>query len=156
MLRRLLLMGCSAVLAMGAMGQQALVPAGGESSGTGGTVSWTVGQVDYEATLAAGGSVQRGVQQPYEWLVTSAPEAQQPSVIVWPNPAVDAVQVSWEAPLPAPAHYALYSASGALVQQGAVAGTTVTVPLAAQASGTYVLVITTQGAPYNRITLQKR
>lgn len=156
MLRICLFIACSALPVLGAMGQQALVPAGGESSGTGGTVSWTVGQVDYEATLTAGGSVQRGVQQAYEWLVTSAPDAQMPAVSVWPNPAVDAVQVSWEAPLPGPAHYALYSASGALVQQGAVAGTTVTVPLAAQASGTYVLVITAQGGPYNRITLQKR
>lgn len=136
--------------------QQAIAPAGAESAGGGGTVSWTVGQVAYEATLAPGGSVQRGVQQPYEWLVTSAPEAQEPHVNVWPNPAGEAVQVSWDAPLPGPAHYALYTASGALVQQGAVTGTSLTVPLAAQASGTYLLLITAQGGPYNRITLQKR
>lgn len=155
MLRAGLLWTCVSITFI-VRGQQAISTTGDESMGSGGTVSWTVGQVDYEATLATGGSVQRGVQQPYEWLVTSAPEAQMPVVSVWPNPAVDAVMVSWEAPLPAPAYYALYSGSGALVQQGGVAGTTVTVPLAAQASGTYVLVITAQGAPYNRITLQKR
>ncbi len=137
-------------------GQQAVAPAGGESTGGGGTVSWTVGQVDHEATLASGGSVQRGVQQPYEWLVTSAPDAQEPIVNVWPNPADDAVQISWGGPLPALARYTLYAASGALVRQGAVAGTTLTVPLAAEASGTYVLLITAQGDLYNRIILQKR
>ncbi len=137
-------------------GQQTIAPAGGESTGIGGTASWTVGQVDHEATLTPGGSVQRGVQQPYEWLVTSAPDAQEPIVNVWPNPTEDAVQISWWAPLPALARYTLYTAAGAVVQQGAVAGTTLTVPLAAQASGTYVLLITAQGDLYNRIILQKR
>lgn len=137
-------------------GQQAVTPAGGESTGGGGTVSWTVGQIDYDATLATGGSVQRGVQQPYEWLVTLTPDAQEPSVSVWPNPATEAVQISWASPLPGPAHYTLYTAAGALVQQGPVTGTSVSVPLAAQASGTYLILITAQGDLYNRITIQKR
>lgn len=50
--------------------QQTAATSGGDATGTGGMVSWTLGQSAYEPTTGSGGSVYRGVQQPYEWLVT--------------------------------------------------------------------------------------
>ena len=46
--------------------QQAVSTAGGETNGTGGTVSYTVGQVAYTTNTENDGTVSQGVQQPYE------------------------------------------------------------------------------------------
>ena len=53
-------------------GQQAVVTAGAEATGTGGTVSYSVGQVVYQTHAGTNGSVAEGVQQPYEISVLSS------------------------------------------------------------------------------------
>ncbi|MEE4177590.1 MAG: hypothetical protein V2I46_08780, partial [Bacteroides sp.] len=47
-------------------GQEAVVPAGGNATGSGGSVSYTAGQVFYLIHSGPSGSVSQGVQQPYE------------------------------------------------------------------------------------------
>ena len=47
-------------------GQQAVVPAGGNATGSSGNVSFTVGQVAYNTNDNANYSVAEGVQQPFE------------------------------------------------------------------------------------------
>lgn len=47
-----------------ALAQQNIVPAGGEASGTGGSVSFSIGQLDAFTVTGSGGSVQHGLQQP--------------------------------------------------------------------------------------------
>lgn len=137
-------------------GQQAVVPAGGEATGSGGTVSWTLGQVDYEASQSSGGNVQRGVQQPYEWLVMSADEAARPTVSVWPNPTADQVRLEWNEPLPAGARFLVSSSTGALIDEGPVTGTTLTIQLERQASGQYVVRIMSRDRILNTLTLQRQ
>lgn len=139
-----------------ACGQEAVVPAGTDGSGAGGTVSWSLGQVGYEATQADGGSVSRGVQQPHAALATAVPQMAAPVVAVWPNPAQDAVQLRWEKPLPAGAAYALHAATGALLQHGALRGSAAHIPLHTVAVGSYLLLITAPGRPHERFTIQKQ
>lgn len=49
-----------------AQAQEAVATAGGNSSGTNGNVSYTVGQVVYTTNTGTTGSVAQGVQQPFE------------------------------------------------------------------------------------------
>jgi len=51
--------------------QEALPATGGNASGKGGSVSYTIGQVFYTANTAGNGSVAQGVQQPYEITVAT-------------------------------------------------------------------------------------
>ena len=54
---------------------QATIPAsGGNASGSGGSVSYTVGQIGYNTFSGAGGSSAQGVQQPFEISVATAIE----------------------------------------------------------------------------------
>jgi hypothetical protein len=46
--------------------QESPTAAGGEATGTGGTASYSVGQVVYTTATGTNGSVAQGVQQPYE------------------------------------------------------------------------------------------
>jgi hypothetical protein len=75
-----------------AQAQQAIVAAGGTASGTGGTVSYSIGQVVYTTATGSNGSVAQGVQQTYEiTTVTGIEEAKGISLEVsaYPNPTTD-------------------------------------------------------------------
>ena len=50
----------------GIYAQEALITAGGNASGSGGSISYSVGQVVYTTNTGANGSGAQGVQQPYE------------------------------------------------------------------------------------------
>jgi len=69
---------------------QAIIPAsGGFASSSGGTVSYTIGQVFYTSQSGTNGSVTEGIQQPYEIsVVNGTEEAREINLIlsVYPNP----------------------------------------------------------------------
>lgn len=72
--------------------QNGVVPAGGEASGSGGSVSYTLGQMSYLPLDGTNGSVAQGVQQPYEiFVVTGIEQAAgiDLNLSVYPNPATD-------------------------------------------------------------------
>ena len=73
--------------------QESPTTAGGEAGGSGGTASYTVGQVFYTTQTGTNGNgVVQGVQQPYEIsVVTGIPEAKgiNLSVSAYPNPVTD-------------------------------------------------------------------
>jgi len=62
---------------------------GGEATGSGGSVSYSVGQVDYINSSGTGGSVNQGVQQPYELFVAGISEGGLISLNMYPNPTSD-------------------------------------------------------------------
>jgi hypothetical protein len=69
-----------------AFAQKSVVATGGNATGTGGTASFSVGQISYKSPT--GNTVSDGVQQPFEiqTLGTSDFEAIQLEMIVYPNP----------------------------------------------------------------------
>ncbi|WP_396178368.1 T9SS type A sorting domain-containing protein [Flavobacterium sp.] len=69
-----------------AFAQKSVVATGGNATGTGGTASFSVGQISYKSPT--GNTVSDGVQQPFEIqnLGTSDFEAIQLEMIVYPNP----------------------------------------------------------------------
>jgi hypothetical protein len=76
----------------GLQAQEALPTAGGEAIGSGGTASYTVGQVGYTTHTGTTGSVAESVQQPYEISMTTGLEGSQGIdlfISVYPNPATD-------------------------------------------------------------------
>ncbi|MFC6096440.1 T9SS type A sorting domain-containing protein [Flavobacterium qiangtangense] len=72
--------------------QQSANATGGKASGSGGTVSYSVGQVAYTSLAGSNGSVSQGVQQPFEISeVLSIEGAEHISLnpTAYPNPAKD-------------------------------------------------------------------
>jgi hypothetical protein len=86
---------CLLFLAFGMAGlraQEAQPAAGGEASGSGGSVSYSVGQVVYSTVSGSSGSSNQGIQQPYEIVVeTALDEAKgiELKVLAYPNPVQD-------------------------------------------------------------------
>lgn len=72
--------------------QETIPAAGGNASGSGGSVSYSVGQLVYNTNGGSNGSVAQGVQQPYEIsVVTSIEEATDIDLVcsAYPNPATE-------------------------------------------------------------------
>ena len=77
----------------GLQAQEAVLAAGGDASGSGGSISYSVGQVTYTTSTGTNGySVAEGVQQPYE-IQTPTGLDEAPGIQLecqaYPNPAKD-------------------------------------------------------------------
>ncbi|MBS3777171.1 MAG: T9SS type A sorting domain-containing protein [Bacteroidales bacterium] len=73
----------------GLRAQEAQPATGGEASGSGGSVSYSVGQVVYTTVSGSSASSNQGIQQPYEIVVeTALDEAKgiELNVLAYPNP----------------------------------------------------------------------
>lgn len=114
---------CTGVLLSGvAFGQQNTVASGGEASGSGGTVSYSIGQIDYSSASGADGNINQGVQQPFEIFSVGLADVQfDISATLFPNPAVNQVVLSIEAweNYKNPS-FRLTDEQGRIVQQGTI------------------------------------
>lgn len=74
-----------------AYSQQSVVVAGGNATGSGGSSSYSVGQISYVSLSGANGSVLQGVQQPYEVTTLGNDEFKGIDLVMtaYPNPTVD-------------------------------------------------------------------
>jgi hypothetical protein len=76
-------------------GQQGTDASGGLATGAGGSVSYSVGQIDYITSLSLNGIITQGLQQPYEiLLITEVNESRiDLNISVYPNPTVDNLSI---------------------------------------------------------------
>lgn len=82
-----------------AIAQESANATGGNALGSGGSVSYSVGQVAYQTHTGTSGSVAEGLQQPYEIsVVTSSEEITLIGIDIqaYPNPATDFLILSVE------------------------------------------------------------
>jgi len=78
-----------------AYGQSNTVSSGGDASGAGGSVSYSVGQIDYITATGSGGNATQGVQQPYEIFVGYEDLTIDLQANLFPNPAALSVQLNF-------------------------------------------------------------
>ena len=78
------------------VGQQTIDTSGQNATGTGGSVSYSVGQIVYTTNSGTNGSVAQGVQQPYEISVVLGIHAADAITILatlFPNPTTDVITI---------------------------------------------------------------
>jgi hypothetical protein len=75
--------------------QQSTNSSGGNATGSGGKVSYSVGQIVYTSTAGSGGSASQGVQQPYEIFTLGIDDFSNINLtmIVYPNPTTTLVNL---------------------------------------------------------------
>jgi len=126
----------------GVHAQEALPASGGNASGSGGSVSYTIGQVVYTTIAGINGSVAQGVQQPYEIsVVTGLAEAAGINLIcsAYPNPAKEYVTLRIENCDTENMIYQLYDDSGKLLEKKKVEGTETRIHMTNLVIATYFL-----------------
>jgi hypothetical protein len=86
----MILLGLSATFA-----QQSVNASGGNATGSGGTVSYSVGQIDYKSYVGTNGSSNEGVQQPFEFYTVGIFETfASYEVSLFPNPSSSFINLS--------------------------------------------------------------
>jgi hypothetical protein len=89
----LLIIGLSNTI--GANAQQNTVSSGGIASGSGGTVTYSMGQVAFISSTGSNGNVNQGVQQPYEIYSLGINESVFSfDLSVFPNPTTDVLNLT--------------------------------------------------------------
>ena len=96
MAKKFIILMITSVLSFSLFGQSTVVPAGGTASGSGGSVTYTVGQIANQKVDGNGLYIIEGVQQPYEIQVVGVDNYPgiNLSAKVYPNPTIDKVVLS--------------------------------------------------------------
>lgn len=100
-------------------GQSAISAAGGTATGSGGTVTYTVGQVAYSTFTGSSGSVAQGVQQPWEISTVTAIEKTEGIALemsVYPNPTGGELKLTIKEFNDKNLRFRLYDMNGLLLQ----------------------------------------
>lgn len=124
-----------------ATGQTAFVTAGGDHQSAAGSLSWSMGQIAVQQHSNNTGTVNEGVQQPYESLTVAVPDG--PMVDghwrLYPNPTRTGVQVESSSWLPEQATIILSHADGRSSSVSFLTSSKGWIDLSTVAAGVYVL-----------------
>ena len=124
----------------GLQAQESVNATGGNASGSGGTVAYSVGQVVYTTNTGANGSVAQGVQQPFEISVVLAIEEAQGinlSVSAYPNPTTDYLTLEVNEFELSNLNFQLYDISGKLLQSEKITGNQTSIVMSNLVPATY-------------------
>lgn len=125
-------------------GQANTVSSGGNNSGSGGSVSFTVGQIDYTSQSGTSGNVNQGVQQPYEIFAVSGIDelGYGISLTVGPNPTTDKLILTVQNPEQSELSYSLTDNNGKIVLSKVKLQQTAEIDLSTYPVGMYQLIVT--------------
>lgn len=132
-------------LSMTIEAQNTITTSGGNATGSGGTVSYTVGQIANNTLSGTNGNIIQGVQQPYEISVATAlEESKDINLIcsVYPNPTNNFLTLKAGDYENSKFSYWLYGVSGNLIETKKILTNEIQISLENQVAGSYFLKIT--------------
>jgi hypothetical protein len=119
---------------------QAFTAAGGDASGSGGTVAYSVGQIVYTTNIGTTGSVEQGVEQAYEIYSVGIKEtALKISLSIFPNPTDDYLTLKVEDYNNEALSYYLIDEQGKLVLNEHITNQDTQLAMSSLARGTYFI-----------------
>lgn len=128
----------------GLYAQEAVVAGGGNASGSGGTVSYSAGQLVYSSSGGSNGSVVAGVQQAYIISVSTGIDNKEIDLTynVYPNPTTDYLNLKIVGIEKATYNYQLFDISGKMLESGIIASEETSISVKALTKGNYLLKVT--------------
>jgi opacity protein-like surface antigen len=131
-------------LGLTAQAQQATTATGGNTSGSGGTVAYSVGQIIYTTNTGTTGSVAQGVQQPYEISIVLgvADNSIKLELTAYPNPTTNYLTLSVGNAELSTLNFQLYDISGKLIESRKIISCIETVAMENLPTATYFLKVT--------------
>jgi hypothetical protein len=138
---------------------QSVVPAsGGTGAGSGGSISFTVGQVSNNSTEGKSNYSIEGVQQPYEIsVVNSLPELRESGVTLnaFPNPTKQHLKLSIDGELHENLSYTIYGMKGEILQSHKITSSETSLDLINYPTGTYLLKVLESTRPIKTFRIVK-
>jgi len=138
---------CAAILLFsivntGLLAQEVIPTSGGSATGSGGSASYTVGQVVYKTNNGTNGSLAQGVQQPYEISVVIGIEDAKGISLecsVYPNPTRNQLILKIEDYSYRTLRYQIYDMNGKLLLSNELNSAQTEIPVTSLSSATYLL-----------------
>lgn len=123
--------------------QVSMAGSGGDATGPGGKVSFTVGQIDYVSSGGGGATVAQGVQQPYEIFSSSVEDIKgiELSASVMPNPVEDVLTLTVDEKSHQNLRWSLFDMQGRQIGDNAITAAVTTFEMSELSSGIYFLKI---------------
>lgn len=132
-----------AILGMSSlMSQEAIPVTGGEAFGSGGSVSFSIGQTFFSSHLHDSGIVTEGVQQPYElFIITNIDEIDGIELLMsaYPNPVNDLLNLKVEKAHQEEMSWQLYNMAGTLIDSGRITSTITDISMLDKKTSVYFL-----------------
>jgi hypothetical protein len=122
--------------------QESIPVTGGNASGTGGTVSYSVGQIACNVFSGSNGTIIQGVQQPYEISVVTAIENAGEIITeskVYPNPTDGRIKLIVESSGNENLRFCLYDISGVVLQEKKIENRETEIIIENNSSSVYLL-----------------
>ncbi len=124
-----------------ASAQQAVVAIGGDAIGSNGSSSYSIGQVAYMNVTGTNGSINQGVQQPFEIFTLGEDEFPEIQLMmsVYPNPTASFVTLSIQNYSLENVHFELFDLNGRLIQSQSITTSETQIAMEHLASAVYLI-----------------
>ena len=121
--------------------QETIPTSGGDATGTGGSSSYSVGQIVYTTHTGSNGSISQGVQQSYEifTLSNASLSTVNLSATTYPNPTSDYVVLAISDINLTDLSYALYDIQGKPIAKATISSKDTQIDMHGLSAGTYLL-----------------
>ena len=120
--------------------QEAVTASGGNASGSGGSISYTVGQVVYTSNKSSSGSISQGIQHPFEISIVSGIEDLQGiTLTAFPNPTTNYLTLKIENKEEKQFVALLFDINGKQLSKQIIANSETTIPMEQFSVSTYFL-----------------
>jgi hypothetical protein len=150
------ILAAALLLCMGSRAQEGTTSGGGVATGSGGSASYSAGQVVYVFNSAGNGSEWQGVQQAYELQTTGVSDPNfEVTLAAFPNPASSFLELQVKN-FKAGLLYSLFDAQGKQIDSRSINAGRTQLDLRALPAATYLLSITQEGKPVHAFKIIKK
>lgn len=121
--------------------QESSVAAGGDATGSGGSIAYSVGQVVYTTITGSNGTISQGVQQPYDIYTVGVNTLTNINLeaSTYPNPTVDYITLKISDYDLSALTYQVYDINGKLIESKKIVANQSNINLSALAAATYMV-----------------
>jgi hypothetical protein len=138
--------------------QQSVNVGGANGTGSGGSMSYSIGQTDYVNATGTGGSLNEGAQQPFEIMVLGNDEHSNIMLqsMLYPNPTTANVNLSIADYSLENLEFQLFDIAGKIISKQKITEQETTIPMENLSSGTYFVTVFEQNKLLKTFKVIKR
>ena len=131
-------------LGLTAQAQQATIATGGDASGSGGTIAYSVGQIVYATNTGTTGSLAQGVQQAYEISIVLGIDNHSINLelTAYPNPTTNFLTLNVGNAELSTLNFQLYDINGRLIESRKIISSSETIAMEKLPTANYILKVT--------------
>ena len=157
-MKTILIRSCALIVSFTAQSQESIAATGGESVGSGGTSSYTLGQVFYTATTGSNGTISQGIQKSIELFALSNPALTSVNLeaVIYPNPTSDQVMLTITDIALTDLGYVLLDIQGKVVSNAKINTIDTRVSLQGLSAGIYVLKVNQKNSELKTFKIIKK